>query len=768
MPLLLFFSAQLAFTIPVLAQNGEQAQTTSPSGNEVVRRVRFVGNHSIGTSTLKTIIRTHSNRQFFGIPGITPWYWIWQLTKTIGERPALLDRETVAQDIERIKTYYKSQGFLNINVDTTIVEFRKNKYEVSFIINEGKPSHIRDLIYTGMPEIKNPRKLQKFYLNGPLVRKQINDTTFLADKRFTYDAVGNERDRIISFLKDNGYASVQKDSIKVQMRPDSLNPHILDALYIINHGKVYHFGDTYINLIGPDNNSIKYNEFDTLSGEPFTVDTTRLFLKKETGAHTKFSLLTDQVLFKPGKIFNYDLYQNTVNQFQNLGMMNVRRFALNKKGGLPDYSKLYIPVLIDLQTLPKRSLSFDVFGMQRYGYGAGTGITYTDNNVFGKAEQLQIGGKGSFEYVTKKQSTSFNSRVLYNLEGTIGYTEPRLNFPFTFLDNTPGFFNARTQYQLSISHVNQDNFNINANIKLNDRFIVNHDRYTTSSLDLVELEWTDASATSQFRAELDSTFKGNQLQKNFILEDFRPQVNTTIRYTYRKSTTDYIERDKGFYFEGSIETGGNVPYLVDRFISTPGVVEGSIPSYSFSNSRLTYSRYAKIVLDYRRYIPLTNTSVFAYRGFMGFAYPYGKTKNIPLTKRFYAGGSNDIRGWPPFRLGPGKLEDQQVINGGEIKLEGNVELRQVLLNNFLSTRWIGAVFSDFGNVWNGPRNPIKQGRFAFNSFYKQIAVGAGFGIRLDWQYIIFRIDLAYRVHDLNKGWFKKNIMGLSFGIGQSF
>lgn len=757
--LLIFIS--LFPAVKLLAQNNS---TEPDSTREVVRRVRFVGNKKISTSTLYTIVRTHTNRELLGIPGVTPWYWIWKLTKRFGERPALLHRQVVAQDIERVKTFYQSQGFFNTTVDTTIVELSKNKYEVSFIINEGKASWIRKVLYTGMPSFQDTTKLKNFYLNSPLTGKKINDTTFTAKKHFTYDDIGNERDRIINFLKNNGYASVQKDSVTVQIQKQPSDTLNLNVLFLIHHGPLYHFGNTYINLAGPST-KIAYTQFDTLKGKPFTVDTTRLFLKKEKSAHSKFSLLTSQLLFKPGDVFNNKLYQSTINQYQNLGMLNVRRFSLSKSGGLPDFSKKNIPVLIDLQTIPRRSISLDPFVMQRYGYGAGTGLTFTDNNTFGKAEKLDIGTKASFEYVSKKQS---QSRVLYNLEGSIGYTEPRLNFPFSFLDKNLNFLNSRTRYQVSVSHANQNNFNINANIRFNEKFIVHHDQYTTSSLDLFDLEWTDASATSRFRTELDSTFKGNELQKQFILEDFRPRINTNLRYTYQRSTTDYIERNKGYYFQGSFEVGGNVPYLVDRFISSPGNVEGSIPSYGFSKSRLTYSRYAKITLDYRRYIPISPNSVFAYMGYFGFAYPYGKTKTLPLTKRFYAGGSNDIRGWAPYRLGPGPLEDQQVINGGEIKLEGHVELRQTLLKNFLSTKWIGAVFDDFGNVWNGPRNPINTGRFAFNSFYKQIAMGAGFGIRLDWQYVIFRIDLAYRVHDLKKGWFKKNAMGLSFGIGQSF
>lgn len=744
-----------------------QAQDSVSSGPAVVRRLRFVGNHHVSSGVLESIVRTHTNREFLGIPMVTPWYWLWELTHFIGERPVTLDRSVVAQDIDRIKLYYKSQGFLYTTVDTTIVQYRKNRYEVSFIIREGRPSYDRRIYFSGMPAFPDTTLRNRFYKESDLTDRRINDTTYAAHQRFTFDALTTERERIINYLKNHGYASVQRDSVTVEIRKEPQDTLQLDLLFLVRHGQIYHFGDTFINLAGPDNDTT-YTQRDTLRNPPFTASGTdkNLYLRMSPGAHSKFSLLTDQLLFKPGALYNNREYVQTINEFQNLGMMNVRGFALNEKGGLPDYSRPHLPVLIDLQTLPRRSISADLFGMQRYGFGAGAGLTYTDNNVFGKAEQLQVGSKGSFEYVTRKSLAA--SKILYSLEGSISYVEPRLNFPFSYLDKKPLFLNARTRYQLSVTHVNQDNFNINANITLDQKFEVDHDPYTRSTLDLPEIEWTDASATGNFLANLDSTFRNNELQKKFILEDFRPQVNSTIRYTFRRTHTDIIQRNYGYYLATGIETGGNLPFLVDRFITTPDRLEGSIPALGLSKSQLSYSQYIKVTFDYRRYIPVSPNAVFAYAGFLGYATPYGKSRTIPLTRRFYAGGSNDIRGWAPFRLGPGPLEDQQLVNGGEIKLAGHVEIRQELFKKFLSTRWILAMFTDFGNVWNGPRNPISTGRFAFNSFYKQIAVGSGFGIRLDWQYVIFRIDFAYRVHDLKKGWFKKNALGLSFGIGQSF
>jgi outer membrane protein insertion porin family len=102
-----------------------------------------------------------------------------------------------------------------------------------------------------------------------------------------------------------------------------------------------------------------------------------IYMEKQETAQSRFSLLTDQILFRPGDIFNHSLYLQSVNEFQNLGMLNIRRFGLSEDGSLPDYSGDEIPVFFDLQTLPKHSVRTEFFGMRRYGFGTGIGLNYS-------------------------------------------------------------------------------------------------------------------------------------------------------------------------------------------------------------------------------------------------------------------------------------------------------------------------------------------------------------------------------------------------------
>ncbi|MFO8029488.1 MAG: BamA/TamA family outer membrane protein [Cyclonatronaceae bacterium] len=756
--------AALSDTAPVAGFAGTSGillrQEDLDESNRRVRRVRFVGNQAFSNGELQAIVRTQSNRQFLGIPGLTFWYQLHRISSRIGEPPALLDRSVLERDMERLATFYESKGFRNAVIDTNITYFDREQLEVSFMVREGRQSRIRDLYYSGMPAIGTEEDILDFYLDSDLVTRANSDTSFHSGQGFTYDKIAEERNRIIDHLRNNGHASVTRDSVIAVVREDTLNSLLLDVMFRIFPGGTYQFGNVHIEVRGPDGQFDQVRR-DTLSGPPHTEPSNSIVIHADESARTRTGLLTRQLLFKPGTVYDNSAYRNTINLYQNLGMLVVNQFGHTEDGSLPDYSQDILPVYVRLQTLPRHRIQFDFFGMRRLGFGAGAGVRYINNNLFQGAENFEVGLQGNFEYV--------GGTLLNSTELSTAYTVQRLNFPFRRLDQTPNFLNVSTRYRLSLAQSRQENFTINTNFRFNNQFEVRHRSQMASLLDFIELDWLDASATSQFERNLRDRF--DEIIVERILEDFNPQFSSIIRYTFRYAKTDLIKRDRGFFSESSIELGGTIPYLMDRFLFDAGDVQGTVPSLSLSDSTLTYSQFVRIALDYRKYTPVLDNGIFAWRAFAGYAHAFGVTRQIPLNRRFFAGGSNDIRGWPPLRLGPADLNPsagEVPINGGDLKLAGFLEYRHVVLKNFLSTNWGIAGFTDFGNIWYGTRNPFDEGKFRFDRFYNQIAVGSGFGIRLDWEYLVFRIDVAYRVHDLQRGWFNNSNPYWHFGIGHSF
>jgi outer membrane protein insertion porin family len=734
-----------------------------------VARIRFSGNSNVRSSTLSTIVRTKPNRELLSIPGFTVWYWVNQLNNKWGESPSRLDRQAVSNDIERIQTYYRSIGFLDAAVDTIIVEYGSNKFEVSFLVNEGKQATLRKVYYSGLPAFEDDRILDRFFRRNPLLRNQINDTTFTFNRKFSNDLLATERNNLINLLRNNGFASVQRDSVKIYVQRTDEDPYNLDVLFRIQHGGKYIFGDLFLRLDSSPENPGSEILVDTL-GAPLTIPPAKIIVRRESAALTRSTFLQSLVLFVPGDTYNHELYMQTVRRFQNTGMLAVRQFSLSAEGGLPDFSRPDIPVLIDMQALPRQGIAFDLFGMQRLGFGAGAGVSYVNNNLFGNAERLQIGIKGSFE-----NAPNVSAGLLRSLEGTVEYSLPSISFPLSLFSNLPAFINARTRYQFSVARINQLNFNVNANFRINLKYEVSHSLANTSILDLIEFDWFDASPTARFRERIENEIQ-DPLQRERILNDFSQQFSSIIRYTYRQMNTDIIQRNTGHYYEMSVEAGGTIPYLLERFLVRPGeALQSTIPSLTLADSTLSYSRFIKAYIDYRTYNSVSTNTVLAWRSFAGIAYAYGVNPQIPLNRRFFAGGSNDIRGWPPLRLGPGSVSPGQVtINGADIKLSSYAEIRQILLRDFLSTNWSLALFSDAGNIWNSPRSTFPDGRFKIHTFFNEIAVGAGYGLRLDWEYVVFRIDAGYRIYDpaidngFRRGWFQSSNPYIHFGIGHSF
>ncbi len=780
-------------------QNGQQVELTAGS-TDLIRKVRFSGNSSIKDRILEGLVKTRTNREFLAIPRFTPWLYFYNVSNgRLGEEPSFLDRSVVGNDIERIRLYYESLGYRDVQVDTTIVNLGERKVEVSYIIKEGAEYLIESIGFSGFPSNLSKETKTRFYSDSPLTKTAINDSTFQLFEAYNATQLRQEQERILSFLKNSGFASASRDSVIAFVQPGE-QTHGLHVLFYVAAGRPYQFGNVNIVYVSAQDPEIKTsrlyynNEKNPLSSNPYntgydTLDSqeapANIIIEKSQSLPTKNQVILDQIAITPGGVYSEIDYLQSIRELQNLGMLTIKRFGLSEFGINPDFSTDTIPVYIELESITPHRITTELFGMKRYGFGTGFGVDYSNINVNGLAERLNISVNSSFEFVSEEtiqqitpkdqvQSSLFRS---YELRGE--YTLPRLARPFRTLNEAPNFVSARSTYSLSYSRSDQLYFDINSDLQFNYRLEVPHSNSRLSTLDVFELDVIDTNPSTEFKNNLIDEFGQNSLEYIRILQDFEPQVSSIIRYSFRDYTTNLIKRNNGYFREFSLSAGGNLPYLVDRFLVTPGKLEGELPTlFKLSDNQLLYSQIVKLTMDVRRYIPLASGTILSYRLFGGIAHPFGNNTSIPLNRRFFAGGSNDIRGWAPFQLGPGTISSDQVtINGGEIKLAAFVESRHVLIQNLLGADWYGGLYADAGNIWYGPRNDfrsqdnkdqLEQGRFLLSDFYKQIALGTGTGIRIDWDYVVIRLDFTLRAHDVNMGWFNDKKLYFSFGIGHSF
>lgn len=198
-----------------------------------------------------------------------------------------------------------------------------------------------------------------------------------------------------------------------------------------------------------------------------------------------------------------------------------------------------------------------------------------------------------------------------------------------------------------------------------------------------------------------------------------------------------------------------------------GFEESGAIAFIFNGLQDRIYRYIKFEGEYRRQMKWRKTSL-ALRLFAGYGVNYGNTakfgSTLPFFKQFIAGGPNSMRAWGLRQLGLGSsvVSDTSSFREryGDMQLEMNLEYRFPLAS-FGSVNIASAFFTDIGNIWNVRSNPALPGaNFAVDNLIKDVAIGTGTGLRLDFSYFLIRLDFAIKVKDParyeNNGWLDFN------------
>ena len=183
--------------------------------------------------------------------------------------------------------------------------------------------------------------------------------------------------------------------------------------------------------------------------------------------------------------------------------------------------------------------------------------------------------------------------------------------------------------------------------------------------------------------------------------------------------------------------------------------------------KIPIAQYFKADLEYKKYWSLGDNSVLAHRTFLGAIITYDKS-DIPFSRSYFAGGSNDIRGWRTYDLGPGATPRGLEYNIGSLKFLTSFEYRFDLFGNAK-----GALFVDSGNIWDITNSSFTstEGKFSGIKSLQNIAVASGFGLRYDFSFLIARLDVGFKTYEpyLSDGWFKNfNFSDAVYNIGINY
>ncbi|MEM1137459.1 MAG: BamA/TamA family outer membrane protein, partial [Bacteroidota bacterium] len=246
---------------------------------------------------------------------------------------------------------------------------------------------------------------------------------------------------------------------------------------------------------------------------------------------------------------------------------------------------------------------------------------------------------------------------------------------------------------------------------------------------------------------IDSLFENRLLelleQGSTLLFSFERSLVSSINASFTKSNNAFdIQSRNTSFLRFFIETGGTFFNLWNRTnVANDDKIFG-----------LRYFRFIKGLIDYRKGFPLGKHGQFATRFSFGVAKPYGAgSRSLPYEKFFFSGGSNSNRAWPARRVGPGSFTPDTLSNGafdysfeqpGEIIFESNFELRRNLFSFF-----DGALFVDASNIWMLNNDQTRPGAVFGNDFWKELAIGMGAGLRLNFDFLLIRFDLGIKMYD---------------------
>ena len=253
-----------------------------------------------------------------------------------------------------------------------------------------------------------------------------------------------------------------------------------------------------------------------------------------------------------------------------------------------------------------------------------------------------------------------------------------------------------------------------------------------------------------------------------VLYEIYPFRTATFRHTFSQilqRSTVLVEEEESIRnpYDRSVFSANAILGKVDDFLNpSNGFLFRPIVEYSSGviGSSIDYYKVSGRVTAFRS---LTDRFHLAGRMEAGRLWPTGESKDILFGNAgliesiryenrfdpvmFYAGGSNDLRGWGDNQAGP-KTARRRIITideeaqdttfsyyyepaGGMAQLATNVELRFPAPG--LGSAWHGAAFLDVGFL--GERS------FDFSS----AIAGTGVGIRYQTLFGFLRIDLAYKL-----------------------
>ncbi|WP_460879229.1 translocation and assembly module lipoprotein TamL [Pontibacter rugosus] len=642
----------------------------------------------------------------------------------LGEPPAVYDSTLMEKTLDQVDIYLNSKGYFNHRSNfRTTVKNEKLVY-VDLSIQENEPYLYSQLSF----DVKDPRIKR-------IVETTQNRSELKIGERYDEDKLTAERDRLYQLLKNRGYYEFARAYIEFEV----------DTSFAENTARI-----TTI-IQNPEQDSA--HKVYTIKDVYFKTDQDRFGIPRDTvyydgvayvAYNQRYSteILDKKIDVYPGQRYSQLRTSTTQRKLSDLDVFQFNN-VLYSKVASPVDSTYQLNALINALPAKKFQETAELgINFTERKPGPFSSLSLRIRNVFGGAENLDLGIRGGLEYQVSLSDQ--NETVLIKEFGAnAALSFPVILLPFTN-KNLLSEYNPRTRVYAGYTSEDRQEYSRSIYESGID-YIWQRSRnplqppimqfiFSPINLNIVQGDILD----EVFRSRLANNSTGSRS----LLESFDDGIISFIGFNFIFNTNDFTQTRNAKYFRTAVELGGLTKELGLQDV----------------NNLRTY-QYARINPDYRRYIPLGGQRYFVYRINTGVVSPILGSNILPYEKFFFGGGASSVRAWQSRRLGLGSYaplradfnsegelklaRDYRVEQPGEVLLEGNVEYRFNMFS-FIN----GALFVDAGNVWLLRQDASKPGAdFQFNRFYREIAVGTGFGIRFDLAVLILRFDFATKVYD---------------------
>ena len=668
----------------------------------------------------------------------------------LAAKPVLISTVNPDVRVKVARNLLNEYGYFNGATSYALVPDKKDprKAKIAYQVTMNQSYTIDSILYVRMrnrvdsllPRLSSER----------LIRKGDN---------FNVVRLQEERERIADRLRDNGYyyfrpeymiyqadTTITPGKVSLRIVPKEGMPR--NALIPWKLGNVDFYLNGYRNEQPTD--SIRYKD---------------LTIHYEGKLRVRPKVLYDRLYFRPGDRYSQTQQERSQTALARLGIFRYAEFQYAPRDTMrrQDTLDLRIHTVYDLPL--DGELELNVTAKSNDQIGPGAVFSVTKRNMFGGGETFGVKLRGSYEWQTGNKLDAGGSKInSYELGLSTTLTFPRLLFPT--LGKRDLNFPATTTFRIYADQLNRARFFKMLSFGGDASYEFQPSATSHHSVTPFKLAYNLLQHTT---AEFDSIADSNKALMKSLQDQFVPSMS----YTYTYDDSPITTKRHHVWLQGSITQAGLLMNAAYAIAGKPFDKEGK---KLFGNP---FAQFIKGTVEARYNYQLGENQRLVGRIMAGAIYSYGNARTAPYNEQFYVGGANSVRAFTIRSIGPGRYYQSSDENKyayidrtGDLKFEANLEYRFPIMGDLH-----GATFLDCGNIWLLREDPDRPGgRLKAGHFFKDLALGTGFGFRYDMDFLVIRFDVGIGLHlpyETGKsGYYNlprfKDGMGYHFAIGYPF